>query len=69
VNDMPKHDDDPRAPYKAGGTPVVLAPARPALENGTPSHAVGLAADLGCVRQIQEELSSAVPMGPTPIFR
>ena len=28
-----------------------------------------LAADLGCVRQIQEELSSAVPMGPTPIFR
>ena len=28
-----------------------------------------LAADRGCVRQIQEELSSAVPMGPTPIFR
>jgi len=28
-----------------------------------------LAADLGCVRQIQEELSSAVPMGPTPILR
>ena len=28
-----------------------------------------LAADLGCVHQIQEELSSAVPMGPTPILR
>jgi hypothetical protein len=28
-----------------------------------------LSANLGCVRQIQEELSSAVPMGPTPIFR
>jgi hypothetical protein len=28
-----------------------------------------LAADLRCVRQIQEELSSAIPMGPTPIFR
>jgi hypothetical protein len=22
----------------------------------------------GCVRQIQDELSGAVPMGPTPIF-
>jgi hypothetical protein len=28
-----------------------------------------LAADLGWVRHIQEELNSAVPMGPTPIFR
>jgi len=27
-----------------------------------------LAADFGCVRQIQYELSGAVPMGPTPIF-
>ena len=28
-----------------------------------------LAADLGWVRHIQEELNSAVPMVPTPIFR
>jgi hypothetical protein len=28
-----------------------------------------LAADLGWVRHIQEELNSAVPMGPTSIFR
>jgi hypothetical protein len=28
-----------------------------------------LAADLGWVRHIQDELSSTVPMGPTPVFR
>ena len=28
-----------------------------------------LAADLGRVRHIQDELSSTVPMGPTPVFR
>jgi len=28
-----------------------------------------LAADLGWVRHVEEEVNSAVPMGPTPIFR
>ena len=43
----------------------VLRLSLPIVEQGE----LELSADLSGVRQIQEELSSAVPMGRAPIFR